>query len=241
MKRVYSLLTMCVLTCTGCQTGTPLFNGKDLTGWIEVGSKGSWSVSDGALKCSGRKDDYAWLSTQRCYGDFELTLEWKVGPEGNTGVFCRAPDRLGRTSMKGFEVQARDDGKDKDLTDVSGAVFSRISAAERYSKPVGEWNAMKIVCRGRHLCVELNGHVTVDAEIDHVPAKPNDPPMSAVPNEGYIGLQNHGSPAEFRNVHIREIRSDAPSRTNSYRATSTDAPAPPRPTVYVVVDGCGCG
>jgi hypothetical protein len=157
-----------------------------------------------ALKCSGKKYDYAWLSTDRKYGDFELTLTWRVNAEGNTGVFCRVPDREGRSSMKGFEVQARDDRKD--LTDLSGAVFNRIPAAGRFAKPPGQWNDLKITCKGRHLRVELNGHVTVDANMDRVPAKANDPPMKNVPNEGYIGLQNHGTLAEFRDIRIRELK-----------------------------------
>ncbi len=213
MTRTLSIVLLSIVVLSsGCSTGKPLFNRKDTSGWVEVGSKGAWAakgkcpVMGPALKCSGQKDGYAWLSTDRKYGDFELTLNWRIKAEGNTGVFCRAPDREGRTSMKGFEVQARDDRQDKDLTDVSGAVFSRIAAAGRFAKPPGEWNHLKITCKGRHLRVELNGHVTVDADMDTVPAKGNDPPMKNVPNEGYIGLQNHGTPAEFRDIRVRELQ-----------------------------------
>lgn len=214
MKRTLGIVLLGLATLsTGCSSSVPLFNGKDLSGWTELASKQAWMVDakdqcpvhGGVLKCSGQKDGYAWLSTDHKYADFELTLDWRIEADGNTGVFCRAPDREGRTSMKGFEVQARDDRQDKDLSDVSGAVFNRIPAAGRFAKPPGEWNRLRIVCRGRHLRVELNGHVTVDADMDSVPAKGNDPSMKNVPNEGYIGLQNHGTPAEFRDIRIREL------------------------------------
>jgi hypothetical protein len=212
MNRLLSVASLSlILLSAGCST--PLFNGKDLSGWVEVGSKDAWSVNAKGtcpvmgpiIECSGQKDDYAWLSTGRKYGDFELTLQWRVRTDGNTGIFCRAPDREGRTSLKGFEIQARDDSKES--TDLSGCVFNRIPATGRFARPVGRWNDLKITCQDRRVRVELNGHVTVDADMDKVPAKGTDPPMKNVPNEGYIGLQNHGSPAEFRSVRIREIGS----------------------------------
>lgn len=208
------ILLTSVVFSSGCSTGRRLFNGKDTSGWVEVGSKGAWTAETRnvcptrgpALKCSGRNTGYAWLSTDRKYGDFELSLQWRINPGGNTGVFCRVPDREGRASMKGFEIQARDDRNDKDLTDVSGAIFNRIPAAGRFAKRPGQWNCLRIICKGRHLRVELNGHVTVDADMDSVPTKGTDPPMKDVPDEGYIGLQNHGTLAEFRDIRIREIR-----------------------------------
>ncbi|NLE59746.1 MAG: DUF1080 domain-containing protein [Planctomycetes bacterium] len=214
IRAVIAVSLTLLAVVSGCSTGTPLFNGQDTSGWVEIGSRGAWRADakdmcparGPALTCSGQHDGYAWLSTDRKYGDFELTLDWRVNAGGNTGVFCRAPDREGRTSMKGFEVQACDDSKEQDPTQVSGGVFNRIPAAGRFAKLPGQWNHLKITCRGRHLRVELNGRVTVDADMDAVPAKGNDPPMKNVPNEGYIGLQNHGTLAEFRDIRIRELR-----------------------------------
>lgn len=206
MRLAYAGVIAGALVVVGCQSAAPLFNGQDLSGWVEIGSENAWQVRDGILHCTGEKTGYAWLSTDRTYGDFVLEFDWRIEPEGNTGVFLRAPDREGRTSMKGFEVQARDDATDETLEDVSGAVFRRIPAAGRFSRPVGEWNHFRLTMRGRRLLVELNGKLASDTDLDTVPALEGDPPMSAVPNEGYIGLQNHGSPCNFRNVVIRELR-----------------------------------
>jgi len=199
---VFATLAVC-----GCQVSTPLFNGRDLTGWQEVGGQGAWSVRDGVLRCSGQKEPkaYTWLSTDRKYGDFELTCEWRVQAGANSGVFLRVPERQGRASMTGLEIQARDDAADKDFTDVSGAVFQRIPASGRYARPMGEWNRFKLTMTGRKLRIELNGRLVSETNIDTVKPLGKDPPMSAIPNEGYIGLQNHGTPVEFRDIRIRDL------------------------------------
>lgn len=192
---VWAMVTM--LLATGCSQS--LFNGRDLTGWAELGSTGSWTAQDGVLKCNGQKDGYAWLSTDQKYGDFELTLKWCVPKDGNSGIFMRAPDREGRTSMKGFEIQIKDDAADEDLSDVSGAVFSRIPAGGKYAKPVGQWNRYKITMEGRNLTIELNGHIVSETDIDTIDS------MKSIPNEGYIGLQNHGQEVEYKDIRVQEL------------------------------------
>ena len=193
---VWAMVTM--LLATGCSQS--LFNGRDLTGWAELGSTGSWAAQDGVLKCNGQKDGYAWLSTDKKYSDFKLTLEWRVPKDGNSGIFMRAPDREGRTSMKGFEIQIKDDAADEDLSDVSGAVFSRIPAGGKYAKPVGEWNRYKITMEGRKLTIELNGRIVSETDIDTIDS------MKSIPNEGYIGLQNHGQEVEYKDIRIQELK-----------------------------------
>lgn len=206
VRLAYISMVFTALAATGCQTGASLFNGRNLVGWTEIGSTGAWTAEEGGvLRCSGKMDKYAWLSTDRRYSDFVLDLDWRVFEKTNSGIFLRVPDREGRTSMKGFEIQIRDDAMDNDLSDTSGAVFRRVAAPAKYAKPTGQWNHYRITVRDRHVRVELNGHVTVDTDFDTVQPKEKDPPMSAVPNQGYIGLQNHGTPVEYRNLRLREL------------------------------------
>lgn len=201
---VLSLLGM-LIGLTGCQSSQALFNGKDLTGWVELGSQDAWSVEDGVLLCSGEKTGYAWLCTQEKYGDFELTLDWKISEGGNAGVFLRVPKREGRASMEGFEVQIRDDAQDENLSDVSGAIFRRVNARGIYSKPAGQWNTYRITCLNRQVRVVLNGQLAAKADMDQVEPLDQDPPMADVPDEGFIGLQNHGDRVSFRNISIRKL------------------------------------
>ncbi|MBP7933926.1 MAG: DUF1080 domain-containing protein [Phycisphaerae bacterium] len=203
---VYPLILLAGLAAAGCQTGAPLFNGRNLAGWTEIGSTGAWTAEQGKiLKCNGKTNKYAWLSTDRRYSDFVLDLDWRVSDKANSGIFLRVPDREGRSSMKGFEIQIRDDAVDEDLTDASGSVFRRVPAPAKYARPTGQWNHFRITVHDRHVRVELNGHVTVDTGFDNVQPRAKDPPMSAVPNQGYIGLQNHGTPVEYRNLRLREL------------------------------------
>lgn len=71
---------------------------------------------------------------------------------------------------------------------------------------IGEWNHLRIVMSVRQLRVELNGHETINTNIDTVRPQEQDPSMSDVPNESFIGLQNHGTPVEFGNIRIRQLR-----------------------------------
>lgn len=205
-RNVTPVLAGCLisLSALGCTSGTPLFNGKNLDGWVEIGSTGAWRVADETLICNGEKDGYAWLCTERRYGDFELSLEWKIEPGGNSGVFLRVPEQQGRASMTGLEIQCRDDNDDADLTDVAGAVFRRIPASGRYARPPGQWNKLEVVFVGRELSIELNEHDVSEGNIDAVAPRDDDPPMNEIPNVGYIGLQNHGDPVAFRRIVIRE-------------------------------------
>lgn len=207
MTRWISVLTLlAAITATGCSTSMPLFNGKDLSGWTEVGSDGAWSVEDGVLTCNGQKHAYAWLSTNERYADFELELKTRVVPGTNSGIFLRAPAREGRISMDGIEVQIKDDKDDPDFTDVGGSVFRRIPGSGIYTKPVGEWNHYRIRLVGRHLRIELNGKLVSDTpNINTVPPMEGDKPLSEVPEEGYIGLQNHGQVVSFKDIRIKII------------------------------------
>lgn len=187
-----------------------LFNGKDLSGWEEIGAKkarssGNWQAADGILYCSG--EGGGWLSTAKTYSDFELDLEFRVPADGNSGVFIRAP-REGNGAYVGMEIQVLDDAapmyanlKPEQYT---GSIYDVKAASPRVTKPAGEWQHMVILCEGRHVKVTLNDKVVVDANLDDYPAKFAEHP-GLKRTDGYIGLQNHGSRLDYRNLKIREL------------------------------------
>jgi len=182
-----------------------LFNGKDLAGWEEVGSQGSWQAADGILYCSGKGS--GWLSTAKTYANFELDLEFRVPPDGNSGVFIRAP-REGDGAYVGMEIQVLDDdtrayGKLKP-EQLTGSIYDVQAATPRATKKAGEWQRMIIRCDGRQVKVTINDQVVVDARLDDYPAKfATHPGLKRT--EGYIGLQNHGSRLDYRNLRLREL------------------------------------
>ncbi len=184
----------------------PLFNGKDLNGWEPVKCElSSWHAEDGLLVCSGQGT--GWLSTKDEFANFELELEFRVPPEGNSGVFIRAP-QTGDPAYTGMEIQVLDDYADKykDIHDwqFTGSLYDVVAPSSRVSRKAGEWQTMKIICDGPHVQVLLNGTQIIDAKTNEHPEK-NEKHPGLTRTTGHIGLQNHGSRLEYRNLKVREL------------------------------------
>ncbi len=93
--------------CARCDDWKTLFGGAELSGWKAIdGPMDSWKVEDGMLYCSGGGG--GWLSTADPYANFEIELQFRVPPGGNSGVFLRAPHE-GNPAFAGMEVQILDD------------------------------------------------------------------------------------------------------------------------------------
>lgn len=190
----------------GASEWKPLFNGKDLTGWKTVeGSPDQWKAEDGLLVCAGGGG--GWLSTTEQYGDFDLELEFRVPPDGNSGVFIRAPHE-GNPAYTGMEIQVLDDRAKQYAnlmpTQYTGSVYDVAAASPRVTKAAGEWQKLKIVCEGPHVKVTVNGTQVVDANLNDYPDKVATH-SGLKRDKGYIGLQNHGSRLEYRNLRIRPL------------------------------------
>lgn len=185
---------------------TALFNGENLEGWEPVGgSSGGWDVADGVLYTDG--SGHGWLSTTRTYDDFELELEFRVPEGGNSGVFLRAP-REGNPAYEGMEIQVLDDYAEQyaDLNawQYTGSIYDVEAPSRRVSKPAGAWQTMKIVADGPRIRIVLNGEPVVNTRlIDHMRRADEHPGLKR--RAGYIGLQNHNTRIEYRNIVIREM------------------------------------
>jgi hypothetical protein len=190
-----------------------LFNGKDLTGWVKIGT-GEWSAKDGELKCDGSGS--GWLRSEKMYENFIVRLEYQISAKGNSGVFIHAPEQ-GRSSRLGFEIQIMDDaGKPADKNS-TGSLYDIIQPKKNANKPAGEWNQEEITCDGPHIVVNLNGEKILDLRTD-------DPEINAEQADihkpmlrhkvGYVGLQNHNSAVKFRNLRIKVL----PGGENSAKA-----------------------
>lgn len=204
-----------------------LFNGKDLSGWVNVNTaEDTWSVKDGTLVCKGRPIGV--MRTKKQYENFILQIEWKhLKAGGNSGVFVwsEGVPPKGKRLPKGVEVQILelDWAVQHKATDayVHGEIFgtgglkttpdnprgSRSKSVEKRCKGKGQWNKYTIVCVDGVIKMSVNGKFV------------NGISKAAV-KKGYICLESEGSEIHFRNIRIMEL---PPGITN----TENTAPVVP--------------
>src|SRR5206468_627539 len=113
-----------------------------------------------------------WLLTEKEFGDFELRVEYKLPKMGNSGVALRSPTK-GDPAYVGMEIQLIDDINWKGLQpwQHTGSIYDVVPASKLPGKEPGEWNTMRIVCKGRKVSVEVNGEKVVDADLDEYKEK----------------------------------------------------------------------
>jgi hypothetical protein len=193
-----------------------LFNGKDLTGWkTHGGSLKAWGVEGDRLYVAqparqkpGSKDEPFWLMTEKDYGNFELRLEFKVPPGGNSGVALRAP-LMGDPAYQGMEIQILDDYapayKNLQPNRYTGSIYGVVPPSKRVSRPAGEWNQFRIVCKGPKVTIELNGTQIIDADLDTLKEEHAKKHPGLLRRNGHLGVQSHDGRAEFRNLLVKEL------------------------------------
>jgi 3-keto-disaccharide hydrolase len=208
MLRLTRLAVVLAFAWPGDEGFVPRFDGQSLAGWTSIGGKpGNWGVEGGLLVARGAGK--GWISTNRAFADFILRLEYRTGPGGNSGVLIRAPHK-GDPSFDGMEIQILDDDapvyRGLRPDQYSGSVYGVVAAKRGHAKPPGEWNALEIRAEGPKVRVELNGVVIVDEVdlADRTEALAKHPGIRR--RSGFIGLQSHESPVQFRNIRIKELR-----------------------------------
>jgi hypothetical protein len=185
----------------------PLFNGKDLTGWVMVGP-GRFVIEDGLMKTEGGMGLLYWSRGK--FGNATLRVVYRTASaRGNSGVFIRLPEPPPDPWYgvhNGYEVQIDAAGDDWHCT---GALYSLSKVSKRTQKPPGEWNTMDIVLDGQKTIVLLNGEKVNEFEGSQ-PVPPRkmwyEPVRGPRPDAGYIGLQNHDarSAVYFREVSVKK-------------------------------------
>jgi hypothetical protein len=187
-----------------------LFKGRDLSGWKVFESKeGTWTAADDTIVCNGKGG--GWLGTEREYDNFEVRLEYRLQPGGNSGIYLRAPDK-GWISRVGMEIQILDDTDPKyaklDFYQYTGSIYHVVPPKQRATKPAGQWNALHITAAGRQIVVGLNGKEIVNADLDWYlkdPAVAKEHP-GLKRTGGRIGLQCHSDPVVFRNLRVKVLK-----------------------------------
>ena len=198
-----------------------LFDGESLNGWRMYQNRPAdcWGVKDGMLYCKGSETDKSDLRadiiTDAQYDNFELSIEWKIAPEGNSGIMYHVSEDSAAAYLTGPEYQLIDDeGFPQKLEDwqKTASDYAMYNATKRPTKPVGEFNVTKIVVNGAHREHWLNGEKVLEFEAwsddwnkRKAEGKWKDTPAYGMNKTGYICLQDHGSGVWFKNIKLRKL------------------------------------
>ncbi|MBT8045292.1 MAG: DUF1080 domain-containing protein [Verrucomicrobiae bacterium] len=216
---IVALTTLTAVAQQALPQWVSLFNGKDLTGWVDVNtSPETWSVKDGILICHGQPIGV--MRTDKQYENYILHIEWKhIEPGGNSGVFVWSNPTAAKGSPfpKGVEVQMLEldwpkihadkrTGKPRPIEFVHGEVWGikglhttpdnprgvRSSSIENRCKPRGQWNVYDVVCVDGVIKLSVNGKFVNGIS-------------KATQKKGYICLESEGAEIHFRNIRILEL------------------------------------
>mgnify|MGYP001267627019 CR=1 FL=1 len=196
-----------------------LFNGTDLSGWkgYKKDAPGaSWVVEDGtlALAAGGAGD----IMTVEEFGPFELSLEWKISPNGNSGIIylIREDPDAANTYNTGPEMQVLDNDGHADgkiPSHRAGALYDIEVPPDGAVKPVGEWNAAVVRFTGSEIEHWLNGVLVAESSYGDdawkakvAASKFTQWPLFGTFASGHIALQDHGDKVWYRNIKIRPIQ-----------------------------------
>ncbi|HEX5102575.1 MAG TPA: DUF1080 domain-containing protein, partial [Pirellulaceae bacterium] len=194
----------------------PLFNGKDLSGWVNVNlAPDTFTVKDGILVSTGKPTGT--IRTERMFENFILELEWRhMVAGGNAGVFIWGDPvtAVGTPFNRGIEVQVLDGRETENYTShgdvfaIHGATmtpdrphpagWARCLPSEKRAKPSPEWNHYRITCNDGKLKLAVNGKEVSGG-------------YACSPRKGYICLESEGSECHFRNLKIKELPSTQPT------------------------------
>jgi hypothetical protein len=188
---------------------TALFNGKDLTGWqglIEIHTRAKmttaqrekaqkaadarvlphWKVKDGILTYDGKGNN---LQTVKDYGNFDLWVDWKIRPKGDSGIYLR-----GNPQVQIWDNPVGSGGLYNNQKHPSNPLV-------KADNPPGQWNTFHIVMKGDRVTVHLNGKLVVD----NVPLENYFERGRPLPTTGPIELQHHGDHLWFKNIYVKEL------------------------------------
>ncbi len=214
---------------------TLLFDGKTFNGWRGLGREGipegHWLIEEGTIKkvpskeVPRQKDGQPLIGgdimTIQSFENFELYLEWKISPAGNSGIKYNVSEKMSisfppKFAALGFEYQILDDESHPDAKKGSNrtasALYDLIEPEGKTLKPVGEFNTARIIFRGNHGEHWLNGVKVLEYDLETrrmkallAASKYRSIPNFAKKRKGHVVLQDHTDVVWFRNIKIREL------------------------------------
>ena len=193
-----------------------LFDGKSTDGWRNYQKEGigdGWKVIDGVLVCEKGGGD---IVTRDQYDAFELSLEYKVAPNANSGVMFHVAETGKSPWHTGPEVQILDNAAfaGKSEPQLAGWLYDLYPAKEDATRPTGQWNQLRLLVTPDEGRVVLNGKEYLEFVVGSddwnrrvAESKFNQYSDFGKVKRGYICLQDHGGGVAFRNIKVRPIES----------------------------------
>ncbi len=197
-----------------------LFDGsttEHFRGYMREDLPPAWTIEDGTLALIPGSGEGGDIITKDTFENFELTLEWKISPGGNSGIFYNVVESEDYDTVwkTGPEMQVLDNDAHSDGNIVkhrAGDLYDLVEGSRDATKPVGEWNEVHIVLDHGHLEHWLNGVKIVETQLwtgewDALVAgsKFADMPGFGKARRGHIALQDHGDRVWYRNIKIRPL------------------------------------
>ncbi len=180
-----------------------LFDGESFDGWKQ---SGNWVIEDGVITRSGRGGSLVY-SEAKVPDDFELRFEWKVAKGSNSGIYYRP----GQYEYQILDNAVHADGKNPRTS--AASLYFCMQPSEDATKPVGEWNTGRVVCKGTVVQHWLNGKKVIHLDyadpawefnVDMLAKRGGD--LAA--RGANLSLQDHGDPVWYRNLRMRPLSAD---------------------------------
>lgn len=206
---------------------TPLFDGTTTKGWHTYGQNvagKAWKVENGTLHMDAASkkglpaSDGGDLVTDEEYQNFHLKLDWKIAPNGNSGIIFfvhEDPAQYAQTYNTGLEMQVLDNEGHPDAKihkHRAGDLYDLIASSQETVKPVGEWNQAEVISNNGKLDLFLNGTKVVTTTLwdDNWKQMVAESKFKTMPGfgtfkSGKIALQDHGDDVWYRNIMIKKL------------------------------------
>jgi len=223
-KVIITALILCFVQAIHAQKGfKPLFDGKTTKGWHTYGKNSAgagWKAENGILRFdpdAAKNDGGGDLVTDAAFKNFHLKLEWKIAPNGNSGIIFYVNENAAKyknTYETGIEMQVLDNDGHPDgkiTKHRAGDLYDLIQSQSEPVKPVGEWNKAEIISLNGKLTLILNSVTVVETVLwdDNFKKLIDGSKFAGWPGfgtfqEGKIALQDHGNRVWYRNIMIKE-------------------------------------